>query len=436
MPLAEAYRKQVALLIKMVPLVAAEHAFALKGGTAINLFLRDMPRVSVDIDLTYVPIKNRASSLKEIDAAMKRIAAAIEHGVRGAKVNASSLKGEKGITKLIVRADGAQIKIEVTPVMRGCVYEPEVRSVSALVEEEFGFAEMSVVSFPDLYGGKIVAALDRQHPRDLFDVRDLFAKEGIDDKVRKAFIVYLLSHDRPMAEVLLAFAILSSAQTQTAKPLSIAFEQVQRVEILYFPERVLVRAALSPERLEHLYQHKLEIRDVHESAESQRLPQLLRETSVKPSGHAYDHRTAVLLFDKDGRRIAFHVLRPVRHRCHHKRRIGDDKRRYLSLDEVLAEGCRRIVGVTVLREGATSAGVTTTRRLGRKSPLTTSKRTRGLPLQSSGNAGRSIGTNIDVDSLSSLDSDHSRGYGRRLVGLLGFRRSGFYFKTDPARKLA
>jgi predicted nucleotidyltransferase component of viral defense system len=133
---------------------------------------------------------------------MKRIAAAIEHGVRGAKVNASSPKGEKGITKLIVRADGSQIKIEVTPVLRGCVYEPEVRSVSAHVKEEFGFAEMSAVSFPDLYGGKIVAALDRQHPRDLFDVRDLFAKEGIDDKTRKAFIVYLLSHDRPMAEVL------------------------------------------------------------------------------------------------------------------------------------------------------------------------------------------------------------------------------------------
>jgi predicted nucleotidyltransferase component of viral defense system len=202
MPLAEAYRKQVALLVKIVPLVAPETAFALKGGTAINLFLRDMPRVSVDIDLTYVPVKNRASSLKEIDAAMKRIAAAIEHGIPGARVNASAPKGEKGTTKLIVRADGAQIKIEVTPVLRGCVYDPEVRSVSARVEEEFGFAEMLVVSFQDLYGGKIVAALDRQHPRDLFDVRDLFAKEGIDDKVRKAFIVYLLSHDRPMAEVL------------------------------------------------------------------------------------------------------------------------------------------------------------------------------------------------------------------------------------------
>jgi hypothetical protein len=108
----------------------------------------------------------------------------------------------------------------------------------------------------------------------------------------------------PPALLVLAFTILSAAQAQTANPLSVAAEQVQRVEILYFPERILVRAALSPEKLEQAYQYKLEIRDVRESAEWQRLPSLLRETSVKPSGHAYDHRTAVLLFDKDGRRIA------------------------------------------------------------------------------------------------------------------------------------
>ncbi|HET8924792.1 MAG TPA: nucleotidyl transferase AbiEii/AbiGii toxin family protein [Candidatus Acidoferrum sp.] len=202
MPVDESYRKQVSLLIKIVPLVAKEPVFALKGGTAINLFLRNMPRLSVDIDLTYLPVKDRASSLTEIDAAMRRIAKEIERGVRGAKVSASTPKGEKTITKLIVRADGAQIKIEVTPVLRGCVYEPTVRSVSPRVEAEFGFAEMQVVSFPDLYAGKIVAALDRQHPRDLFDARDLLTHEGIDDKLRKAFIVYLISHDRPMAEVL------------------------------------------------------------------------------------------------------------------------------------------------------------------------------------------------------------------------------------------
>lgn len=202
MPVAEAYRKQVALLIKTVPLVAAETAFALKGGTAINLFLRDMPRLSVDIDLTYVPVADRESSLKEIDAALHRIKKQIERGIPGARVSTSAPKGGKYITKLIVRSDGAQIKIEVTPVLRGCVYEPAVRSVSARVEEEFGFAETPVVSFADLYAGKIVAALDRQHPRDLFDVRDLLTHEGIDDNLRKAFIVYLLSHDRPMAEIL------------------------------------------------------------------------------------------------------------------------------------------------------------------------------------------------------------------------------------------
>ncbi len=91
----------------------------------------------------------------------------------------------------MVRADGVQIKIEVTPVLRGCVYEPELRSVSDAVERQFGFAEMQLVSFSDLYAGKIVAALDRQHPRDHFDVRDLLANEGIDDALRKAFIVYL-----------------------------------------------------------------------------------------------------------------------------------------------------------------------------------------------------------------------------------------------------
>ena len=98
--------------------------------------------------------------------------------------------------------DSVQIKIEVTPVLRGCVYEPEKRAVSEAVEAAFGFAEIQVVSFADLYAGKLVAALDRQHPRDLFDVRDLLANEGISDELRKAFVVYIISHNRPMHEVL------------------------------------------------------------------------------------------------------------------------------------------------------------------------------------------------------------------------------------------
>jgi predicted nucleotidyltransferase component of viral defense system len=200
MPFNDQYRKQVALLIRTLPFVAAEKCFALKGGTAINLFIRDMPRLSVDIDLTYLPVRPRPESLADIDAAMSRIAASIKSGIAGSHVTPSRADGTT--TKLIVRADHIQIKIEVTPVLRGCVYEPETRSVSESVEDAYGFAEIQVVSFADLYGGKIVAALDRQHPRDLFDVRDLLANEGVSDDLRKAFIVYLLSHDRPMSEVL------------------------------------------------------------------------------------------------------------------------------------------------------------------------------------------------------------------------------------------
>lgn len=202
MPAAELYRKQVALLIRVMPFVAEEDCFALKGGTAINLFVRDMPRLSVDIDLTYLPVADRATSLREIDGAMRRIAPRIESGLPRASVRVSELKGERCVNKLIVGVDGVQVKIEVTPVLRGCVYEPATMNVSARTEDAFGFAEMRVVSFPDLYAGKIVAALDRQHPRDLFDVRDLLANEGITAELRKAFIVYLLSHNRPMSEVI------------------------------------------------------------------------------------------------------------------------------------------------------------------------------------------------------------------------------------------
>jgi predicted nucleotidyltransferase component of viral defense system len=202
MAIADGYRKQVALLIRTISFVATEKEFALKGGTAINLFVRDMPRLSVDIDLTYVPVADRATSLKAIDTGMKQIAGMIIKGMRGVNLQAIQPPGEDCTTKLLLRVDGVQIKIEVTPVLRGCVYEPAIKRVSPKVEEEFGFAQMPVVHSADLYAGKIMAVLDRQHPRDLFDVRDLLENEGIDDALRKAFIVYLLSHNRPMAEVL------------------------------------------------------------------------------------------------------------------------------------------------------------------------------------------------------------------------------------------
>jgi predicted nucleotidyltransferase component of viral defense system len=178
-PPSERYRRQVELLIAAMPFVAAEPDFALKGGTAINLFIRDMPRLSVDIDLTYLPVAGRPESLAAIDAAMKRMANAIRAGLPGTRVIESLNARERIVTKLTIQRLNAQIKIEVTPVLRGCVFEPEMRNVTARVEETFGFARVQVVSFADLYAGKIVAALDRQHPRDLFDIRHPLANEGV-----------------------------------------------------------------------------------------------------------------------------------------------------------------------------------------------------------------------------------------------------------------
>jgi predicted nucleotidyltransferase component of viral defense system len=201
MAFRESYRRQVALLLLCLPHVAEEPDFALKGGTAINLFIRDFPRLSVDIDLTFVPVLSRAESISALNGGMTRTAVRITKGIRGAQVH-QHMTADGILTKLIVRLGDAQIKIEINPVLRGCVYEPVVKSVSEKVEAEFGYAEIRIVSHADLYAGKLMAALDRQHPRDLFDVRDLLANEGISDELRRAFIVYLLSHDRPMAEII------------------------------------------------------------------------------------------------------------------------------------------------------------------------------------------------------------------------------------------
>lgn len=201
MAIDERYRRQVALLVRTLPIVAQERCFALKGGTAINLFVRDMPRLSVDIDLTYLPVNSRAESARDIRQSMSRIAGNIARMIPGA--SCGEVRDEEDqLTKLLVRADGAQIMIEVTPVLRGCVREPETLETSPKVQREFGFAEIQVVSRADLYAGKIVAALDRQHPRDLFDIKDLLATDGLDAALREAFVVYLLSHNKPMHTVL------------------------------------------------------------------------------------------------------------------------------------------------------------------------------------------------------------------------------------------
>ena len=196
---SEMFEAQVALLVRVLPYVANETCFALKGGTAINLFVRDLPRLSVDIDLVYLPIEDRETSLIGIRSALSRIAQKIRQAIPDGVVTDSA---NPGGTLVLVRQRNAQIKIEVTPVFRGTVHPTELKTVRPIVEERFGFAEIEVVSFADLYAGKLVAALDRQHPRDLFDVQHLLANEGIDETLYQTFLTYILSHKRPAQELL------------------------------------------------------------------------------------------------------------------------------------------------------------------------------------------------------------------------------------------
>ncbi|MGA3208047.1 MAG: nucleotidyl transferase AbiEii/AbiGii toxin family protein [Syntrophales bacterium] len=197
------YFRQAELLLRMLPFIDKESVFALKGGTAINFFVRDLPRISVDIDLVYLPIGDRDLSLHEMSDALIRISGSIKSKIPGTKIIPRKIKGTDFLSGLFVQRQETIVKIEPNLVIRGSVHPPERRIMSPKAR---GIFEMSVecrtLSADELYAGKICAALDRQHPRDLFDIHMLLKDGEISASMRKVFIVYLISHDRPMVEVL------------------------------------------------------------------------------------------------------------------------------------------------------------------------------------------------------------------------------------------
>lgn len=193
------YRAQVELLIRCLPAVASLPDFALKGGTAINLFLRDMPRLSVDIDLTYLPVSDREAALNDVRAQLATIAERLKRTLPGANVQ---LVGGDA-PKLLVDKSGARIKVEPSVVIRGSLMPPVSSELCSAAQVAYElFVEVQRLDSTDLYAGKLCAALDRQHPRDLFDVMHLQALGPIPDSIRQAFVAYLAGHRRPIAELL------------------------------------------------------------------------------------------------------------------------------------------------------------------------------------------------------------------------------------------
>lgn len=195
----EHYLRQVNLLLNIIPEVAKERCFALHGGTAINLFVLDMPRLSVDIDLTYIPIQGRDESISAINAALVRV-----------KNNINALRPAIKVThradvcKLMVEEGDVLVKIEVNMIGRGVIGNTApVQPLCDAAQESFDvFCDIQVVPLSQLYGGKICAALDRQHPRDLFDVHLLLQGPGYTGEIKEGVIYALICSNRPTHEML------------------------------------------------------------------------------------------------------------------------------------------------------------------------------------------------------------------------------------------
>ncbi len=236
---ADPFRERLQLLTDLLPVIALEPRFALKGGTAINLFEHDLPRLSVDVDLTWLPTGNFEEDQRAITAAFDSLAQVLRTQPLRLHVAASAPAGAKGVTRLIASRPGVRVQIETTAVMRGTVHPVRVMIVQPRVQAEFGFAQMQVLDFADLYAGKLAAALSRQHPRDLFDVGLLLDSGRLDAHLWRTFLVYLTASPKPAAELLqpteprdLATAFRTQFEGMTAKPVTVALLLETRTRLL------------------------------------------------------------------------------------------------------------------------------------------------------------------------------------------------------------
>jgi len=195
------YIEQVALLLRVAPEISRFEEFALHGGTAINLFHHNMPRLSVDIDLTYIPFGERKKDLSTISSLLKALSDRLKKNIPGIRTQTKVQEGEE--IKLFCTLGSATIKVEVNTVNRGIVNSTEQRPLCNAAQEQYeSFFEMNLVPEEQLFGGKIVAALDRQHPRDLFDTMKFLDRKGLDEKILSGFLFCLFSSNRPFNEIL------------------------------------------------------------------------------------------------------------------------------------------------------------------------------------------------------------------------------------------
>jgi predicted nucleotidyltransferase component of viral defense system len=195
------YVDTVRLLLAIAPAVFRSPRFALKGGTALNLFLQDMPRLSIDIDVVFTDhTLDREAALRGIAADLKGVKSEISRMGHRAQLPTSKSGDE---VKLLIEGNGVQVKVEVNFVFRGTVLPVVQRPLIPTAQDLFTTdITLPVLDAPELYGGKLVAAMDRQHPRDIFDVLKMFERFGWQSSFVDCFVAYLAGHNRPVHEVL------------------------------------------------------------------------------------------------------------------------------------------------------------------------------------------------------------------------------------------
>jgi len=188
------YAEKVEVLLRLLPIVMDEKVFAVHGGSAINLFVRDLPRYSVDIDLTYIPLEGREESLEHINNHLMSIVDKAKRAFHGMHI-----VPKLNTSKLLCEYQGIQVKVEVNQTKRGIIGgNVQMLPLCKKAQDEFGmYCEAEIVPMTLLYGGKIAAALSRQHPRDLFDVKYM---EYPLAETREGLLFCLLGSDRPLHE--------------------------------------------------------------------------------------------------------------------------------------------------------------------------------------------------------------------------------------------
>jgi len=194
------YQNQVSLLIDLLPAISSDKRFAIKGGTAINLFVLDFPRLSVDIDLCYLPLNPRDQAMSEIKDFIKDIS--IKFNSMGLKTREKrTAQGHE--STIFVQSKGTEVKVEINLIVRGAVHKPILRTLAPSAQNMFKrSAQIHCLHSNDLYGGKLCAALDRQNPRDFFDLCCYLKQNDYTRDLHETFMVYLLSSKRPISELI------------------------------------------------------------------------------------------------------------------------------------------------------------------------------------------------------------------------------------------